>query len=151
MKTKLMLVAPVLFLCATLFMQVESVSAQHISKRGLIGIWKLSDSEGNILKTGNYFEHKVITDTQFLVLLVNEEKNNIVVIYSGKYTLDRIDYTETIEKTTPGMERDVKTVNTFKIETINRDFLHIVGQNNKYDQYWIRVPSLTVKPLFGND
>lgn len=150
MKTRLMLVAPILLLCASLFLQAESVSAQNISKRGLIGIWKLSDAEGNLLKSGDFSEHKVITPTQFLVLAVNEEKDNIVIIYSGKYNLDRIDYTETIEKATPGLERDVKTVNTFKIETINRDFIHIVGQNNKYDQYWIRVPSLTVKPLFGD-
>jgi len=47
------------------------------------------------------------------------------------------------------LEKDVKTVNKFKIETINKDFIRIVGQNNTYDQYWVRVPSLTVKPLFA--
>ncbi len=150
MKTKSMFLAPVLILCASLFMQVESVSAQNISKRGLIGIWKLCDSEGNLLKSGDYAEHKVITPTQFMVVAVNEVKDNIVIIYSGSYDLDRIDYTETIEKATPGLEKDVKTVNKFKIETINRDFIHIVGQNNKFDQYWMRVASLTVKPLFGD-
>lgn len=148
MKTKFIFLAPILLMCATLFMQVDSVSAQNISKRGLTGIWKLSDAQGNLLKSGDFAEHKVITPTQFMVVAVNDKKNTIVIIYSGKYSLDRIDYTETIEKATPGLEKDVNTVNTFKIETINRDFIHIVGQNNKYDQYWKRVPSLNISPTF---
>jgi hypothetical protein len=148
MKTKTIFLAPILLLCAILFVQVESVSAQNITKRGLIGIWKLSDAQGNLLKTGDFAEHKVITPTQFMVVAVNDIKNTIVIIYSGKYSLDRIDYTETIEKATPGLEKDVNTVNQFKIETINKDFIHIVGQNNKYDQYWKRVPSLSISPLF---
>ena len=148
MKTKFIFLAPMLLMCATLFMQVESVSAQNITKRGLVGIWKLSDAEGNLLKSGDFSEHKVITENQFMVVAVNNLKNTIVIIYSGSYSLDRINYTETIEKATPGLEKDVKTVNTFKIETINRDFIHIVGQNNKYDQYWKRVPSLNIGPAF---
>lgn len=143
-----MFLAPVLMLFASLLMQVEPVSAQHISKRGLEGIWQLNDANGNIIKSGDFSVHKVITPTQFLVVAVNDIKNTIVIVYSGSYTLDRIDYTETIEKATPGLEKDVKTENKFKIETINRDFIHIVGQNNKFDQYWERVPSLTINPLF---
>jgi len=149
MKTKSLFSASVLLLCAALFMQVESVSAQNISKRGMVGIWQLSDAAGSIIKSGDFIVHKVITPTQFLVVAVNGINNTIVIIYSGSYKLNRIDYVETIEKATPALEKDVKTVNTFKIETINKDFIHIVGQNNTYDQYWIRVPSLSATPLFS--
>lgn len=147
MKTKSLFIAPVLLLCASLFLQVESVSAYTITKRGLVGIWQLCDAEGNILKSGEFSEHKVITPTQFLVVAVNEAKDNVVVIYSGSYSMKRNDYKETIEKCIPGLEKDLKTNNVFKVETIHADLIHIIGQNNKYDQYWMRVPSLTEQPV----
>lgn len=155
MKTKMFVSALVLMLCSAMFVQVESVSAQNITRRSIVGIWQLSDAQGNMIKSGDFIEHKVITPTQFMVLIVDGIKNNIVIIYSGSYSLDRIDYTETIEKTTPGMEKDLKKVNTFKIETINNNFIHIVGQNNEFNQYWVRVPSLNivdrllVNPMMG--
>ncbi len=143
MKTKSMILAPVFLLCASLFFQVESVSAQNITKKGLVGIWQLCDAEGNVLTSGQFSEHKVITPTQFMVVAVDEAKDNIVIIYSGSYTLKRDWYEETIEKCTPGLEKDLKKTNSFKIETLNSDLIHIIGQNNKFDQYWVRVPSLS--------
>jgi len=135
---------PLLFVCIALMFNAAAATAANITKKYLEGIWQQCDAQGYVLKSDGYSQHKVFTPTQFIVITVNEEKDNVVVIYTGVYDVKKDIYEEILEKCTPGYENTLKTVNTYKIEEVADDRIHIVGSNNrKYDQYWKRVLSLT--------